>query len=97
MGERTSMDERTTRPGVGRRVRAVSWELSTKPLDTWRGHIPDGWEKRGDVLVFDDANTVPPGTEGTVTHVDDAGSLRVKWDNGSTIALLPGHDTWEWL
>jgi Domain of unknown function (DUF4314) len=77
-----------------RRVQAVSWALTTKPLDTWHGHIPAGWEKRGSALVFDDANTVPPGTQGTVLGTDGAGSLTVQWDNGSTISLLPGQDTW---
>jgi hypothetical protein len=37
----------------------------------------------------------PPGLEGTVTFVDDTGTLHVAWDNGSTLGLVPGEDRWE--
>lgn len=47
--------------------------------------------------VVDDNQTVPPGTEGTVDHLDDMGTVFVKWDNGSGIGLLPGKDDWELL
>lgn len=35
---------------------------------------------------------VPSGTRGTVVSVDDAGQLHMRWDNGRTLALVPGED-----
>lgn len=35
---------------------------------------------------------VPPGTLGTVAFVDDAGQVHMEWDNGRTLALVPGID-----
>ena len=34
-----------------------------------------------------------PGTEGVVDVVDDDGQLHMKWDNGRTLALIPGEDS----
>jgi hypothetical protein len=42
-----------------------------------------------------DDNPVPSGTEGTVQHIDDIGQIHVKWDNGSTLALIPETDEFE--
>ena len=36
---------------------------------------------------------VPPGTKGTVTYVDDMGQIGVKWDNGSSLSLVPSEDS----
>jgi len=35
------------------------------------------------------------GEEGTIKLIDDFGTLHVKWDNGSTLGLVPGVDSWE--
>lgn len=36
---------------------------------------------------------IPPGTKGTVTYVDDMGQIGVNWDTGSSLALVPGEDS----
>ena len=41
------------------------------------------------VLVrMDDQQAPPIGTQGTVTGVDDTGSLLVEWDNGSGLNVI---------
>ena len=40
----------------------------------------------------DPYSPVPCGIHGTVEHVDDQGQLHMKWDNGRTLALIPGVD-----
>ena len=33
------------------------------------------------------------GTRGTVVFVDDMASIHMEWDNGRTLALIPGEDS----
>ena len=40
---------------------------------------------------------VLPGTEGEVDFVDDVGQLHMKWDNGRTLAIVPGEDSFSVL
>lgn len=46
---------------------------------------------------MDDIQAPPIGTMGTVQGVDDAGSLLVKWDNGSGLNVVYGEDKVEKL
>ena len=41
---------------------------------------------------MDDPQGVPAGTCGTVTGVDDIGSIAMAWDIGSSLNLLPDID-----
>lgn len=43
----------------------------------------------------DEYTRLVPGTEGTITGVDKLGTLQVRWDDGSTLGLVPGEDEWE--
>lgn len=44
------------------------------------------------INMNDPWHPVEPGTEGTVQLVDDIGQIHMKWDNGRTLALVPGQD-----
>ena len=36
---------------------------------------------------------MPKGLEGTVKYVDDAGQIGISWDNGRSLSLIPGVDS----
>ncbi len=38
-----------------------------------------------------------PGDEGECFMVDAMGQLQIKWDNGSTLAMIPGEDRVGWI
>ena len=47
------------------------------------------------LLSMDDSQVPSPGTEGTVVDIDDIGNVLMKWDNGSSLSLIPGEDEYE--
>lgn len=49
------------------------------------------------ITCTDEHTTLRPGARGTVTLVDDTGTVFAAWDNGSTLGLLPGIDTYRVL
>ena len=44
------------------------------------------------LVRMDDEQAPPMGTKGTVSGVDDAGSIMVSWDNGSHLSVIYGED-----
>ncbi len=40
-----------------------------------------------------DPNPIPSGTKGTVEFVDDMGTVFCKFDNGRSLGVIPGEDS----
>lgn len=49
------------------------------------------------IHMGNDPMPVPDGTLGTVEHIDDIGTIHVRWDNGRTLGLIPGEDQYEYI
>ena len=47
---------------------------------------------RVELIRMDDVQAPPIGTKGTVTGIDDTGSLLVNWDNRSGLNVIYGVD-----
>lgn len=45
-----------------------------------------------ELIHMDDVQAPPPGTIGVVLGVDDAGSLLMRWSNGSGLNVVYGAD-----
>lgn len=59
-------------------------------IESLREQYPAG--TRVELLQMDDLQAPPIGTLGTVTGIDDTGSLLVSWDNGSSLNVVYGVD-----
>lgn len=65
-------------------------QLTANAIAGIKQSYPPG--SRIQLICMDDRWAVPPGTRGTVSLVDDAGQIHLKWDNGRTLALVPQLD-----
>lgn len=63
---------------------------SEEEIRNLREHYPAG--ARVELLQMDDVQAPTIGTKGTVVGVDDAGSIMVRWDNGSGLSVAYGVD-----
>jgi hypothetical protein len=45
----------------------------------------------------DEHTRLQPNAMGTVLHVDDIGTVHVRFDTGETLGLIPGEDVWRAL
>ena len=51
---------------------------------------------RLELIAMDDPYMQPnPGDQGTVQGVDDMGQIMMRWDNGSSLSLIPGIDKYK--
>ena len=65
-------------------------EISKQRLQDLREQFPR--DTRVKLIKMDDVQAPPVGTKGTVQGVDDAGSIMVSWDNGSSLSVVYGVD-----
>lgn len=64
--------------------------VSKSVVKRLRNQFPKG--QRVKLEQMDDPQAPPKGTEGTVAHVDDVGTIHVKWDNGCGLGVAYGDD-----
>lgn len=62
-----------------------------KQVAATRKKYPNGTRIRLEAMN-QEPNPVPCGTCGTVTGVDDIGTIHMAWDNGSSLGIVPGID-----
>lgn len=76
--------------GKGDRINAYAYPTK-ETIKRLREEYPPG--TRIVLESMNDPHAPPPGTKGTVVYVDDMGQIGMKWDNGSSLSLMPGLDS----
>ena len=72
------------------------WDRMSRQAQRYKEMYPRG--TRLELLSMDDPYApIEEGTRGTVQFVDDLGSIHMLWDNGRTLALVPGEDSFRKL
>ena len=66
--------------------------MDRKMVNFIREQYPPGTRIRLNSME-DPYHPILPGTEGEVDFVDDKGQIFMKWDNGRTLPLIPGEDS----
>lgn len=46
------------------------------------------------ISCTDKYTKLEPGAKGTVLREDDVGTIHVQWDDGHTLGLIKGEDSW---
>lgn len=68
------------------------WEMMSRKAKMYKEMYPKG--TRIELISMNDPFApVPSGTKGTVECVDDMGTIHMKWDNGRTLGLILGEDS----
>ena len=66
--------------------------MDRKMVNFIKEQYPPGTRVRLNAMD-DPYHPILPGTEGEVDFVDDKGQIFMKWDNGRTLPLAPGEDS----
>lgn len=69
---------------------------SEKEVIRLRERYPEGTRIQLDHMG-NDPRPISPGTNGTVKHVDDIGTIHCVFDNGRSLGLVPGEDSFHVL
>lgn len=67
--------------------------FDSKLVADLRSKYPEG--TRIKLIFMNDKYAPPEGSKGTVSTIDDLGQIHMKWDNGSTLAIIPSDDKFE--
>ena len=68
---------------------------SKAEIERLRRQYPEG--TKVELVSMSDKQAPPAGTVGRVWGVDDAGSILVRWENGSSLSLIPEADEFKVL
>ena len=49
------------------------------------------------IRTTDPYTELKSGDEGVIDFIDDEATVHVKWDNGSSLGLIDGEDSWDVL
>lgn len=66
--------------------------ISDEAVKAMKERFPAGTRIVLDRMGYD-PDPIECGETGTVTGVDDIGTVHVDWDSGRRLGLIPGHDT----
>lgn len=67
--------------------------MKSEEIQKLREKYPKGTKLR--LISMDDSQAPPKGTVGVVNYIDDAGNIHMNWEDGSSLALISGVDSFE--